>query len=87
MTYLWVFLATFLADVAWTLYFKMVAADKALMAASWSAAIILLGGFTVIQYASAPHVLWAAVAGSFCGTYWTMKWAAMRAWIVAQRPG
>lgn len=86
MIYALVFLATFIADVAWTMYFKEVAKERALFAASWSALIVLIGGFTVIQYVHAPHILIATVSGSFFGTYATMKWPAIRAWVIAQRP-
>ena len=85
-THVLVFVAAFLGDVGWTMYFKEVERDRAARAGLWSMFIILTGGFSVFQYAHDMWYLVDSAAGSFCGVVWTMRWVKMRAWIVAQRP-
>lgn len=84
--YFLVFLAAFLGDIGWTMYFKEVAEDRAVRASLWSAFIVLCGGFSVFEYAHDLKYLIASVIGSFFGVYITMRWSAIRAWVVAQRP-
>jgi hypothetical protein len=84
VTYVLVFIATFLADVAWTMYFKEVAKERAARSAAWSSAIVLLGGYTVIEYVNTPNILWATVTGSFAGTYVTMKWDTILKWVTQE---
>jgi hypothetical protein len=74
MNYLWVFLASVAADVCWTLYFIEVGKARAARAATWSSLIVACGCFAVIQYSHEPMLMLAAIAGSWVGTYGTMKW-------------
>lgn len=72
--YLLVFLATALADVAWTMYFIEVERRRKVLAATWSASIVALGTFTVTEYVHNPRLAVAAVAGAFVGTWATLAW-------------
>ena len=68
-----IFSMMFGVDVFWTNYIQAVADKKALKAASYSAAIILLGGFTVLAYTERPIMLIVAALGAFFGTLVTVR--------------
>lgn len=68
-----IFMATLIADIAWTKYFIEVSNKKAVAAASWSAGIVAIGAFTVISYTMNHWLTVAAVAGSWVGTYLTVR--------------
>ncbi len=61
------------ADVCWTRYFLEVAAKRAVLAGAWSGAIVAFGAVAVVHYVHDPLAILAAVAGSFLGTYVTVK--------------
>jgi hypothetical protein len=73
LNFLLVFAATTCADICWTKYMLEVQKKRAFLAASWSAAIIAMGAFTLISYLSDRWLLVAAILGSFTGTYFTVK--------------
>jgi hypothetical protein len=83
MTHLFVFLAAFLGDVGWTMYFKEVEKDRAMRAGLWSSFIVLCGGFSVFEYAHNLVYLIDSVVGSFMGVYWTMRWTKFITWCKA----
>lgn len=68
-----VFAVTALADVAWTKYMIKVAEKNARSAALWSAAIVGMGSFSVLQYTANHWMAVAAVLGAYVGTYFTVK--------------
>jgi len=74
MTYFWVFVSAFLADVSWTMYFKEVGRKRPTRAAFWAVAIILMGAFVITEYIKNPLMLIAYCAGSFCGVYVTVRY-------------
>lgn len=74
MSYLLVALAVAAADVCWTLYFIETTAKRAVRAAAWSTMIVVLSGFTVIQYTHDSRMLAAAAVGAFIGTWATIRY-------------
>lgn len=68
-----VFLSTFFADVAWAKYFLAIAEKQSIRSAAWSAALILLGGITVIGYTENKWMIVPAALGAFIGTWWTVR--------------
>lgn len=73
MSYILVAIAVAAADVCWTLYFIETTAKHAVRAAAWSSMIVILSGFTVIQYTHDPKMLAAAAVGAFVGTWATVR--------------
>jgi len=55
------------------MYFIETGKNNAARAGAWSAMIVLFSGFTVIQYATDPHYLFAAAVGAFVGTWATVR--------------
>jgi hypothetical protein len=64
-----VMLSMILADIAWTYYFIKVEERKSLGAGIWGSLIICFGAFTTINYVNDTRLFFAAVLGSFIGTY------------------
>lgn len=81
-----VFCATTLGDICWTKYFIEVGKKRELAAANWSAAIIAMGAFTVISYNVNHWLALAAMAGSWFGTYITVRHERMKAPKKAEAP-
>ena len=73
LQFLSVILITSIADVCWTMYMIEVGKKREIRAATWSSAIIALGGVTVISYTVNHWFILAAIFGSWIGTYWTVK--------------
>lgn len=69
-----VFLVAAVNDVCWARYVSSASEGSSrLRAASWSAALLGLGAFNVVEYTT-DHVLLAyAVAGAFVGTFVGVK--------------
>jgi len=74
MKHVLVFLAMFMADVFWTLYFIQVEERRAALAATASTLIVLMGMFTVLQYTHDATTAIPALLGAWLGTYVTVKW-------------
>jgi hypothetical protein len=68
-----VLIAVALADVCWTLYFIESIKKNAIKAGFWSASIIALGGYTIVEYTENRYLLTAAIIGAFIGTSLTVK--------------
>lgn len=64
-----VFLLVGIADVFWTRYFLAVERGRRLSAGAWSAAIMLVGSITTIEYVVDRWLVIPAVCGAFLGTY------------------
>ncbi len=73
MIYLLVFISTFVADLVWARYIAAAAEKRAIPAAAWSAAIIALGGFNVMNYAHNWYTIFPAVVGAFAGTWFAFR--------------
>jgi len=69
-----VFIALFVADVIWTLYIRWSAKGLAFKAASAGSALWLCSAFVFIEVVKDYMVIVPALAGSFLGTYVTIKW-------------
>jgi peptidoglycan/LPS O-acetylase OafA/YrhL len=69
LTWFFVFGAMTLGDFCWAKYTQSVAKKTRLVAAGWSAAIVLCGSLVVMSYTENHFLLTAAIAGAFCGTY------------------
>lgn len=67
-----VILAVTLADICWVYYFIKIEERKILASGLWSAVIVLLGAFSVTQYADDKSFIIAAVIGAFIGTAGTV---------------
>jgi uncharacterized membrane protein len=74
MNYLIVFLATFFADVAWTLYLIKVEERKPVQSALWGCVIFLFGAITTTHYIANKLMLIPALVGSFLGVYVIVQW-------------
>jgi hypothetical protein len=72
--FLAVFVAMAINDWIWALYIATVSENKALAAASWSAVIIIVGGFTTLSYVHSPMLIFAAALGAFVGTAGSVFW-------------
>lgn len=71
-----VFLSTLFGDFAWTRYICAVAERRKLSACLWSAAIIGVGGVTIVAVADdAVNIVWACL-GAGVGTYLAFWWDA-----------
>ena len=73
MMYALVFLSTAVADVVWARYTLAVTAKATWQAATWSALIIVLGGFNVTQYVHDWRNIIPAAAGAFAGTWLAVR--------------
>lgn len=80
MTHVLVFLAAFLADVGWTMYFKEVEKDRAMRAGLWSTFIVCCGGLSVYEYAHNLIYLVDSIIGSYLGVWATMRWKIVTEW-------
>lgn len=69
LKFLLVFVLTGLSDFCWTKYIEFVGKKSALLAAAWSAGIILCGVISVISYMENHWLIIAVLMGSFAGTY------------------
>lgn len=65
-------LATGITDIFWTLYITNAASGNKLKASIHSAFIIIVGGFTVVQYVNDHTLLLPAAIGAFLGTYFPL---------------
>jgi hypothetical protein len=72
LTWFAVFVAMTMGDFCWAKYTQAVAKKTRLIAAGWSAAIVLCGSIVVMSYTENHFLLTAAIAGAFCGTYLAM---------------
>lgn len=61
------------ADVCWTLYIQNVTAKRPIIAAAWSASIVLMGSISIMGYVSDHRYLVFAALGAFAGTWWSVK--------------
>lgn len=68
-----VFVAMVAADACWAKYMRYVAEGHATKAATWSAAIILVGAVAVVSYVNDHRLLIAAVLGAWVGTYLAVR--------------
>ena len=64
-----VMISMILADIAWTYYFIKVEERKSISAGVWASLILCFGAFTTINYVHDTRLFFAAVLGSFIGTY------------------
>ena len=62
------------ANVCGTLYFSNVEKERVLKAAFWSAMLILVNAFSIINYVENNIYIAAAVIGTYLGTFGTIKW-------------
>jgi hypothetical protein len=69
MRYIAVFFAVAFADWLWTRYIVTAAAGQALPAASYSAAIVVVGAFVTLSYVKDRRYLIPATIGAFVGTW------------------
>lgn len=68
-----VFAATFVLDIVWARYATAVTDRRRLAASVLAALIILIGGYTTINYVNDAWMLLPAMAGAFAGTYVGIK--------------
>lgn len=73
MKWFLVFLAVAVMDFVWALYAKATVAGQAVWASSLSVVIILLSGFSTIEYTREWILLIPAGVGAFVGTLIAMK--------------
>ena len=74
ITFLLVVLVMAFANICGTLYFNNVEKEKALKAAFWSAMLIVVNAFSIINYVENNIYIAAAVIGTYLGTFGTIKW-------------
>jgi hypothetical protein len=67
-----VFAATAAADGCWTRYMQSVKKGCAIPSAIWSAAIIVVGAISIIEYTRDSLYVIPAALGAFIGTYVSM---------------
>lgn len=68
-----VFAALFALDFVWARYTHALTGGRAFVAAHYAAAIIVLSGFGITQYASEPILLIPAGLGAWLGTFIAVK--------------
>jgi hypothetical protein len=73
MMALGVFIAVLVADATWTLYIRATAERRPVLAATYSVAIVLMGGVTTLAVVASPWYLLPASAGAFVGTWWAAR--------------
>ncbi len=66
--FLTVIISVAISDVCWTFYFITIENKKAIASGIWSSVIMLLGAFSVSNYAHDKSFITAAVIGAFIGT-------------------
>ena len=71
--FLLIMLVMVFANISGTLYFSNVDKKKAHNAAFWSAMLILLNAFTIINYVENNIYIAAAFIGTYLGTFGTLK--------------
>ncbi len=69
-----IFIAMFVTDVCWTLYFIKLEARRGIAAGLYAGIIYLLGAITVKNYVEDFTLIMPAIAGSFLGTWLTIEW-------------
>jgi len=74
LTFLLVMSSMILADIAWTYYLMKVSERKSFSAGIWSALIISFGAFTTINYVHDSRLFFAAILGSFLGTFGAVEY-------------
>lgn len=67
-----VFAATVLADVIWAKYIMHVSGNSRWPACLYAAAIIVVGGFSTIEFTADPWMLIPAALGAAVGTWVTV---------------
>ena len=72
--FLLVVLVMAFANICGTLYFNNVEKENTLKAAFWSAMLILVNAFSIINYVENNIYIAAAVIGTYLGTFGTIKW-------------
>lgn len=72
--FLLILLVMAFANICGTLYFSNVEKKKAHNAAFWSAMLILVNAFTIINYVENNIYIAAAFIGTYLGTFGTLKW-------------
>jgi hypothetical protein len=78
ITWFSVMFAVALGDVCWTRYFIEASKKRAISAGLWSAAIIALGSYSIVEYTQNHTLFTAAVIGAFLGTAGTVEWEKRR---------
>jgi hypothetical protein len=73
MTYLLVFVSTFFADLVWARYIAAAAEKRAHAASGWSAAIIALSAFNIVQYSLNWKTVFPALVGAYLGTWFALR--------------
>ena len=64
-----VFWLIFFTDALWTIYIQAASKNKALLAASASAILVLIGGVNIWLFIHTPWLLIPEMIGGFVGTY------------------
>lgn len=64
-----VFFALFALDFVWARYTHALSARRSWIASHYAAAIIVLSGFGITQYAGEPILLIPAALGAWLGTF------------------
>lgn len=72
--FLLIMLVMSFANICGTLYFSNVEKKKAHNAAFWSAMLILINAFSIINYVENNAYIAAAFIGTYLGTFGTLKW-------------
>lgn len=62
------------ANICAALYFSTVDKKKSGAAAFWSAMLVLINAFTIINYVENSIYIAAAFIGTYLGTFGTIKW-------------
>lgn len=74
MSWVLIFIATFVVDIFWAQYTKYICLKDPAPAAFYAAMVILVGGFTIVEYTSDHWLLIpAAAAGAALGTFMAVK--------------
>ena len=66
-------IAMALTDVCWAYYFINVEERKSLSAGLWASALFLFGASVTTNYVQDKTLIFAALLGSFIGTYATIE--------------
>lgn len=69
-----VFIAMFITDVCWTFYLIKVEERKSFHAGLWASVLYLFGALVVTSYVHDKSLIFAAMLGSFFGTYCTIEY-------------
>lgn len=73
MSYLFAFFALLFLDFIWAEYTKAVTARRVWAASSLAGVLYLLGGLMAIAYVGNHWILLPAAAGSFAGTFLSVR--------------